>query len=72
LIGTDLKTFGGKVPATINKALRDFTMKDRVMTFEFPNTQPWTFSGELSTDGTTLTGTVNSAQGGMPITFRKS
>ena len=71
LIGTDLKTFGGKVPATINKALRDFTMKDRVMTFEFPNTQPWTFSGELSADGTTLTGTVNSAQGGMPITFRK-
>jgi hypothetical protein len=71
LIGTDLKTFGGKVPATINKALRDFTIKDRVMTFEFPNTQPWTFSGELSADGTTLTGTVNSAQGGMPITFRK-
>jgi hypothetical protein len=72
LIGTDLKTFGGKVPATINKALRDFTMKQRVMTFEFPNTQPWTFSGELSADGTMLTGTVNSAQGGMPITFRKS
>jgi hypothetical protein len=71
LIGTDLKTFGGKVPATINKALRGFTMKDRTMNFEFPNTQPWTFAGELSADGTTLTGTVNSAQGGMPITFRK-
>jgi hypothetical protein len=71
LIGTDLKTFGGKVPATINKPLREFTMKDRVINFEFPNTQPWTFAGELSADRTSITGTVNSAQGGMPITFRK-
>jgi hypothetical protein len=70
LIGTDLKTFGGKAP-TINKALRDFTMKDRRLNFEFPNTQPWTFAGELSADGTSITGTVNSAQGRMPITFRK-
>jgi hypothetical protein len=72
LIGTDLKTFRGKVTPTINKALRDFTMKGRLINFEFPNTQPWTFAGELSADGTTITGTVNSAQGGMPITFRKS
>jgi hypothetical protein len=72
LIGTDLETFGGKVPATINKPLRELTIKDRVLNFEFPNTQPWTFAGELSADGTALTGTVNSAQGGMPITFRKS
>jgi hypothetical protein len=72
LIGTDLKTFGGKVPPTINKPLREFTMKDRVLTFEFPNTQPWTFAGELSADGQSITGFVNSAQGGMPITFRKS
>jgi hypothetical protein len=71
LIGTDLKTFGGKAPTTINKALRDFTIKERRLTFEFPNTQPWTFAGELSADGTAITGTVNSAQGGMPITFRK-
>jgi hypothetical protein len=71
LIGTDLKTFRGKVRPTIGKALRDLTVKERRMTFEFPNTQPWTFSGELSADGTALTGTVNSAQGGMPITFRK-
>ena len=71
LIGTDLKTFGGKVPATINKPLRDFTMKERRLNFEFPNTQPWTFAGELSADGAAITGTVNSAQGGMPITFRK-
>ena len=71
LIGTNLKTFRGKVSPTIDKPLRDFTMKDRRMNFEFPNTQPWTFAGELSADGTSLTGTVNSAQGGMPITFRK-
>ena len=71
LIGTDLKTFGGKTPQTINKALRGFTVKDRRLDFEFPNTQPWTFAGELAADGRTITGTVNSAQGGMPITFRK-
>jgi len=46
-------------------------MKDRRMNFELPNTQPWTFAGELSADGTTLTGTLNSVQGGMPVTFRK-
>jgi hypothetical protein len=71
LNGTNLKTFRGRVSPTIDKPLRDFTMKDRRMNFEFPNTQPWTFAGELSADGTSLTGTVNSAQGGMPITFRK-
>jgi hypothetical protein len=71
LIGTDLKTFRGRVNPTIDKPLRGLTMKDRRMNFEFPNTQPWTFAGELSADGTSLTGTVNSAQGGMPITFRK-
>jgi hypothetical protein len=71
LIGTDLKTFRGRVSPKIDKPLRGLTMKERRMNFEFPNTQPWTFAGELSADGTSLTGTVNSAQGGMPITFRK-
>jgi hypothetical protein len=71
LIGTNLKTFRGKVDPTIDKPLREFTMKDRRMNFELPNTQPWTFAGELSADGTSLTGTLNSAQGGMPVTFRK-
>jgi hypothetical protein len=71
LAGTDLKTFRGRVNPAINKPLRGLTMKDRRMNFELPNTQPWTFAGELSTDGTALTGTLNSAQGGMPITFRK-
>jgi hypothetical protein len=71
LIGTNLKTFRGKVAPTIDKPLRDFTIKERRMNFELPNTQPWTFAGELSADGTSLTGTLNSAQGGMPVTFRK-
>jgi hypothetical protein len=71
LIGTNLKTFRGKVTPTIDKPLRDFTMKDRRMNFELPNTQPWTFAGELSADGASLSGTLNSAQGGMPVTFRK-
>jgi hypothetical protein len=71
LIGTDLKTFRGRVNPTIDKPLRGLTMKDRRMNFELPNTQPWTFAGELSADGTALTGTLNSAQGGLPVTFRK-
>ena len=71
LIGTNLKTFRGKVTPSIDKPLRDFTMKERRINFELPNTQPWTFAGELSADGASLTGTLNSAQGGMPVTFRK-
>ena len=71
LIGTNLNTFRGKVAPTIGKPLRDFMMKDRIMNFELPNTQPWTFAGELSPDGTSITGTLNSIQGGMPVTFRK-
>ena len=71
LIGTDLKTFRGKVKPTINKALRDFTMKGRQMNFELPNTQPWTFAGELAADGSSITGVVSSAQGGAPVTFKK-
>ena len=71
LIGTNLETFRGRVTPTIDKPLRGFTMKDRRMNFELPNTQPWTFAGELSADGTSITGTLNSAQGGVPVTFRK-
>ena len=71
LVGTNLKTFRGRVNPAIDKPLREFTMKDRRMNFELPNTQPWTFAGELSADGTAITGTLNSAQGGMPVTFRR-
>ena len=48
-----------------------FTMKERRMNFELPNTQPWTFAGELAADGNAIVGTLNSAQGGLPVTFRK-
>jgi hypothetical protein len=71
LIGTNLKTFRGKVKPTIDKALRGLTIKDRRLNFELPNTQPWTFTGDLSADGSSITGSLNSAQGGMPVTFRK-
>jgi hypothetical protein len=71
LIGTNLKTFRGRVTPTINKPLRDFTVKDRRMTFELPNTQPWTFTGDVSADGAAITGSLNSAQGSLPVTFRK-
>ncbi len=63
LIGTNL--------GRIDKGLREFRMDGRRMNFELPNTQPWTFAGELSADGAALTGVVSSAQGGMPVTFRK-
>jgi hypothetical protein len=65
LIGTNLPN--GK----IDKALRDFTMEGRTMNFELPNTQPWTFAGELSADGTSITGVLNNVQGNAPVTFRQ-
>jgi hypothetical protein len=71
LIGTNLKTLRGQVEPMIDKPLRDFTVKDRRMSFQLPNTQPWTFAGELSADGASITGTLNSAQGGLPVTFRR-
>jgi hypothetical protein len=63
LIGTSL----GK----INKPLRDFTMKGRQMTFELPNTQPWTLDGELSADGSAIVAVLNNIQGNLPVTFRR-
>ena len=71
LTGTDLKTFRGRVDPKIDKPLHDLSVKDRVVRFEFPNTQPWTFAGELSADGKSLVGTINSIQGGMSVTFKK-
>jgi hypothetical protein len=117
LVGTDLKTFRGKVKPTINKALRDFRvacvgapgggrgggggaapgggagrgagapgpgvggppqgpstceMPGAVqLNFELPNTQPWTFAGQLSADGSAIAGSFSSAQGGVPVTFKK-
>jgi hypothetical protein len=50
---------------------RGFTITGRRLAWTFPNTQTWSFTGELSADGTTIAGTTNSAQGGIPLTFRK-
>jgi hypothetical protein len=56
----------------INLAFRNFRMNTaRAMSWTFPNTQEWSFNGTLSADGTTISGTTNSAQGGIPLTFRK-
>ena len=46
-------------------------MKDRLLNWEFPNTQSWNFAGELSADGTTITGVASSIQGGVRVEFRK-
>jgi hypothetical protein len=46
-------------------------MKDRRLNWEFPNTQSWNYAGELSADGTTITGVAGSIQGGVPLEFRK-
>ena len=66
LIGTTLPK-----EEKIDKPLRRFTIKDRQMNWEFPNTQPWNFAGELSPDGTTIKGVTGSIQGGAPLEFRK-
>src|SRR5437899_894738 len=41
------------------------------MNWEFPNTQSWNFAGDLSADGTTITGVTSSIQGGVPLEFKK-
>jgi hypothetical protein len=56
----------------INQPFRGFRVNNtRQLTWTFPNTQEWTFTGQLSPDGSTITGNTNSAQGGIPLTFRK-
>src|SRR5437762_125152 len=55
----------------IDKPLKRFTVKERRLNWEFPNTQPWNFAGELSADGTAITGVISSIQGGIQVEFRK-
>jgi hypothetical protein len=55
----------------INQPFRGFRINGRQMAWTFPNTQEWTFTGQLSDDGSAITGNTNSAQGGIPLTFRK-
>jgi len=62
LIGTTL--------GEIDQPLRSVRIEDGILKFELPNWQPWGFNGVL-TDAGTITGAVNSAQGGLPVTFRR-
>ncbi len=55
----------------IDRPLKRFTVKDRQLNWEFPNTQTWNFAGELSADGTAITGVAGSIQGGLRVEFRK-
>ena len=56
----------------INLGFRNFRLNNaRAISWTFPNTQEWTFAGTLSADGTAIAGNTNSAQGGIPLTFRK-
>jgi hypothetical protein len=55
----------------VNQAFRNFRINGRQMSWEFPNTQSWNYAGELAADGTSINGVTNSAQGGIPLTFRK-
>jgi hypothetical protein len=58
-------------PKPINKAFRNFSLTDRRLNWTFPNTQEWAYAGELSADGSAITGVTSSAQGGIALTFRK-
>ena len=55
----------------IDRPLKRFTIKDRRMNWEFPNTQAWNFAGELSADGSSIGGVISSIQGGIQVEFRK-
>ncbi|HXI29677.1 MAG TPA: hypothetical protein VNG89_14660 [Vicinamibacterales bacterium] len=66
LIGTTLPK-----EEKIDKPLKRFTVKDRRLNWEFPNTQAWNYAGELSADGTTISGVTSSIQGGIPLDFKK-
>jgi len=66
LIGTTLPKDG-----KIDRPLRRFTVKGRQLNWEFPNTQSWNYAGELSADGTTMSGVISSIQGGIRVEFKK-
>jgi hypothetical protein len=56
----------------INLSFRNFRMNAaRQISWTFPNTQEWGFTGQLSEDGSAIIGNSTSAQGGVQITFKK-
>jgi hypothetical protein len=66
LIGTTLPK-----ETKVDQPLRRFTVKERVLNWEFPNTQSWNYAGELSADGKTIAGITSSIQGGAQLEFKK-
>ena len=68
-------TVNGKLIGTnfgkIDKPFRNFKINDKTVTFTLPNIDPWSFQGEIKPDGN-LTGVVFSAQGGLPVTFKRT
>ena len=62
LVGTTLGEIG--------QPLRQVRIEERLLRFELPNWQPWSFAGEL-TDERTIVGVLSSEQGGVPVTFTR-
>ena len=62
LIGTTLGEIG--------QPLKRVGIEARMLRFELPNWQPWSFAGEL-TDQSTIVGVLSSEQGGVPVTFKR-
>ena len=69
--GTVVGKLIGTTLGEINQPLRSVSIEDHVLRFELPNWQPWSFAGAL-TDAGTIDGAVSSAQGGLPVTFRRT
>jgi len=68
--GTIVSKLVGTTLGEIDQPLRSVSVENGVLRFELPNWQPWGFTGVL-TDGDTIGGAINSAQGGLPVTFRR-
>ncbi len=66
VVGTLIGTTLGK----IGQPLRRVGIEERLLRFELPNWQPWSFAGEL-TGESTIVGVLSSEQGGVPVTFRR-
>jgi len=67
LIGTTLRN------GAINRPLRNFQVTpEQRMTFTFPNADPWSYNGQIDGAAQTISGTTNSAQGGVPLNFSKA
>ena len=72
LVGTNLGKIDKPLQESATKGQTPmFRAADRRLDFQLPNTQPWSFSGELSADGSAIVGIISSVQGGLPITFKK-